>query len=216
MLNRHEAPGELPPMPRALPAFKDIKRYWSKSGQCWAARILPGEFYVSTAGELVVTILGSCVSACIRDPKSGVGGMNHFMLPFNRSSGGDSGNAYVSLETRYGSAAMEQLINEILKNGGRRENLEVKLFGGGRVLEAMTDIGEKNIAFARSYLRDEGLNVVSEDLGGTYPRKVRYFTDTGRVQMKRLERTDTSRVANEENQYLKKIEKPAAGPIDLF
>ena len=125
------------PLEKALPGFDDVNRYWDKYHGKYVAKILPGECYVTTNDELVATVLGSCVSACIRDKVFGIGGMNHFMLPepseHSHGWGGDN------LNTRYGNWAMEALINEILKRGGRRGTLEVKLFGGGQIIENMTN-----------------------------------------------------------------------------
>src|SRR5919107_5888469 len=104
--------------------------YYDRTFDCDAAKILPGEYYYTCKDMLIVTVLGSCVAACIRDRVSGIGGMNHFMLP----DGGDSDNPLISASARYGTFAMEVLINELLKNGARRENLEAKVFGGGNVL----------------------------------------------------------------------------------
>lgn len=204
--------------PECLKGFGHINRFWDKTHECFAAKILPGEFYVSKQGELIGTVLGSCVSACIRDPISKVGGMNHFMLPMNKN---DARSKLLknSEEARYGNFAMEVLINELLKAGAKRRNLEVKLFGGGRVLSSMTsiDIGNKNIEFARSYLYDEGLTIVSEDLGDVYPRKVLYFSDTGRVKMKKLTSTRNATVISREEEYRKNIETGEnAGDIELF
>lgn len=172
--------------PPVLRGFEHIRRYWDQTHQSFAAKILPGEFYVTRADEAVITSLGSCVSACIRDRIYLVGGMNHFMLP-EASKHKEIHSGDLTEAARYGSFAMEQLINEIIKAGGRRENLEVKLFGGGRVLANMSsDVGSKNIRFAREYLADEGLPVIAENVGDTWPRRVVYFPATGKVRMKKL------------------------------
>ncbi|OOZ38019.1 hypothetical protein BOW53_16745 [Solemya pervernicosa gill symbiont] len=137
-----------PRMPRSLPGFEDVKRYWDKTNDIFSAKILPGEFYVTANDELITTVLGSCVSVCIRDRIFGIGGMNHFMLPHDNSGTGSwVASDNVSVSTRYGTYAMEHMINEILKNGGNRKNFEVKVFGGGRILANMTDVGIKNINF---------------------------------------------------------------------
>ena len=162
----------LPKPDKPLRGFEGINRFWDRQREIFAAKILPGEYYVTTQDELISTVLGSCVSACIRDPAMRIGGMNHFMLP-----SGNSESRHVDSEaTRYGNFAMEKLINDILKNGGRREQLEVKVFGGGNVLKNMgaTDIGGGNIRFVREYLKMEGFKIISEDLGDIYPRKVIY------------------------------------------
>ena len=150
------------------------------------ASILPGEFFVSTEPMVVYTVLGSCISACIRDPIAGVGGMNHFMLPAPKEH--QSGDAWGGESTRYGSFAMEQLINGILKRGGLRQRLEVKLFGAGKIYEGNIDVGARNTEWVLNYLKAEGFAIASSNLGDVYPRKVYYFTDSGRVLMKKIER----------------------------
>ncbi len=200
---------------RTLRGFESIKRYWDKSSEVVVAKILPGEFYVTREGEMITTVLGSCISACIRDPASGVGGMNHFMLPVSKDT--DIGSMAFGTATRYGNYAMEHLINEILKNGGQRHNLEVKLFGGGRVLAHMTDVGKRNIEFALNYLEAEGLPLVGEDMGDRFPRKVQYYPDTGKVRMKKLRSMHNRTVSEREESYMQTIEqKPVAGDIELF
>ncbi len=184
-----------------------------------AAKILPGECYVSKTGEMIVTVLGSCISACIRDRKIGVGGMNHFMLPIQSSHASDARTA-VNSALCYGNWAMEFLINEILKQGGIKKNLEVKLFGGGRVLASMSniDIGARNIAFVTEYLQQEGLYVASKDLGSDHPRKVLYFPDTGSVKLKRLRTQANDTIQQREKEYMDSMqkEKPPTGDIELF
>ncbi|MBI1770789.1 MAG: chemoreceptor glutamine deamidase CheD [Burkholderiales bacterium] len=165
--------------------------YYDRTFDCDAAKILPGEFYFTNKDMLIVTVLGSCVSACIRDRVSGVGGMNHFMLP---DSGGDADNP-VSASMRYGTYAMEVLINELLKAGAKRENMEAKVFGGGNVLRGFTaiNVGERNARFVLDYLRAERMRVIAEDLNDIYPRKVYFFPRTGKVLVKKLkvEHNDT-------------------------
>jgi len=200
--------------PQVLAGFEHIRRYWDRTQQCFAAKILPGEFYVTRFNEAVITTLGSCVSACIRDRVNAVGGMNHFMLP-------EAGNQSVvhagdlTEAARYGSFAMEQLINEVLKAGGRRENLEIKLVGGGRVLANMsTDVGAKNIRFARDYVAREGFRVEGSDLGGKWPRRVIYFPASGKVRVKKLR---SQEVVSQEKAYQDQIShQPVQGDIELF
>lgn len=202
------------PVPRALPGFESIRRYHNPSGQL-IAKLLPGDFYVTCVDEVIDTVLGSCVSACIRNPRLRIGGMNHFMLPRPTGTGNDTWESVDGRATRYGSASMEHLINRILKVGGTRADLEVKIFGGGRVLSSLSDVGNHNVSFVREYLRQEGLNVTSEDVGDTCPRHVQYFPMTGRVRVRHL--TSRHDVASHEQQYLKGLEKtPVAGEIDLF
>lgn len=205
-----------PPRLRPLPGFENISHYWDEKHRLYAARIQPGEYYVSSSNELISTVLGSCVSACIRDPGAGIGGMNHFMLP--RDAASDSGKgACLSAAARYGNYAMEHLINTILAHGGQRERLEIKLFGGGRMLHSTSDIGSSNIRFIHDYLRTETLPVSAEDLGGIQARKVLYFPANGRVLVRKLPLSYENRVREREIQYQHFIEQaPVAGEIDLF
>ena len=205
-------------MPKCLNGLEHISRFWDKRHEIFSAKILPGEYYVSMHGELISTVLGSCISACIRDVKMGIGGMNHFMLPMGCEDE-HAGKIHLTSATRYGNFAMEMLINEILKAGGNKRNLEVKLFGGGRVLSSMTklDIGNKNIKFAHEYLNEEDLKVVSEDTGDIFPRKVLYYADTGRVRVKRLKNIHNDTIKQREDNYRKSIdEKPVQSDIELF
>jgi chemotaxis protein CheD len=162
-------------------------------------------------------VLGSCVSACIRNSRLGIGGMNHFMLPRPSGTGNDTWENAAGRATRYGSASMEQLINRILKAGGSRADLEVKIFGGGRVLSTLTDVGNHNVSFVREFLKQEGLRVTSEDVGDTCPRHVQYFPMSGRVRVRHLTSRQVQDVASHETQYLNGLEKaPVGGEIDLF
>ena len=206
-----------PPLPPPLPGFEHVRRNWNHKIGAYAARILPGEYYVTGGGEGVSTTLGSCIAACIRDRIAGIGGMNHFMLPTTSSQVDTWRASGLGAATRYGSYAMEHLINEIMKNGGKRENLEVKIFGGGRILEKMTDVGERNIAFVRNYLWAEDLALAAEDVGDIYPRQVIYFPASGRAKVKRLRSLHNNLIATEELRYVGSIEdKPVSGDIELF
>src|ERR1700681_2029808 len=160
-----------PEQPLMLPAFAHMQRFWDPQLNSWTVKILPGEYYVTRGEEAISTVLGSCISACVRDPVKNVGGMNHFMLPEDVSTGPNNWlDPAVGLATRYGSYAMESLINDLLKLGATRERLEIKVFGGGRILAGMTDVGERNIDFIKSYIKLEGLHIAAEDMGGTQPR----------------------------------------------
>jgi chemotaxis protein CheD len=202
---------------RVIPGFEHLRRFWDPTQSCMTVKVLPGEFYVSSQQEMISTVLGSCVSACIFDRLRGIGGMNHFMLP--EPIGGERGGwaDTVGRAARYGNDAMEQLINAILKAGGQRANLVVKVFGGGRVLATMTDIGQRNIAFVRRYLEAERLEVSAEDLGDVHPRHVQFFPTTGKARVRQLRgRTDTVLVDGE-RQYLKRLANdPIKGEVELF
>ncbi len=205
------------PQPAAPRGFAHINRYWDPVQGVYAAKILPGQLYVSLAGEMIVTVLGSCVAACVRDRINGVGGMNHFMLPVQREE--SVARSMLSDAARYGNWAMEFLINEILKNGGERRHLEVKIFGGGKVLTNMNmmDVGQKNIAFVTEYLAHERLPILAQDVGGTFPRKVLYFPDTGSVKVRKLKSTRNEVLFEREQQYAKSIStKTSQSDVELF
>jgi chemotaxis protein CheD len=187
--------------------------YHDRTFACEAAKILPGEYYYTKQDMVIVTVLGSCVAACIRDRVTGLGGMNHFMLP----DGGDSGP--VSASMRYGTYAMEVLINDLLKAGARRESLEAKVFGGGAVLRGFTamNVGERNAAFVTSFLKTEKIPVLAEDLNDIYPRKVYFFPRTGKVLVKKLMQTHNDTLAKRELDYASRLKvTPVSGDVDLF
>ena len=205
-------------MPMALPGFEHINRYWDTKNDIFAAKIMPGEYYVTTHGEMIATVLGSCVAACIRDIKLNIGGMNHFMLPeIGKTNKQKWEDTPVSFETRYGNVAMERLINVIIANGGNRKNMEVKLFGGSKVLDMTTDIGGKNIEFVKHYLQVERLGIAAIDVGGVYPRKVLYYPSSGRVKIKKLKRMHNDTLIKREKNYINniKVEEKKA-KVDLF
>jgi chemotaxis protein CheD len=160
----------------------------------------------------LVTVLGSCVAACIRDPQFGIGGMNHFMLP-------DGGDGVVSDSARYGAYAMELLINELVKLGARRNRLEAKVFGGGAVLRgfSVSHVGARNSAFVLDFLKTEGIPVLAQDLGDDCPRKIYFFPHTGKVRVKRLLGTHNNTILEREQEYRSRIEhQPVSGGIELF
>lgn len=126
---------------------------------------------------LLTTILGSCVAMCLRDPVAGIGGMNHFLLPEGEGDGAGAAR-------RYGAYAMEVLVNDCLKAGGRRERLEAKLFGGGRMFDALRDVGQANAAFAERFLRDEGIAHVGGSLRGLGGRRIQYWPVSGRAMQR--------------------------------
>ena len=203
-----------------IKGFEHVKRYYDPRMKTVAAKILPGECYVSNSGEMIVTVLGSCIAACIRDRELGIGGMNHFMLPVQSNTNRVERSGNISPELCYGNWAMEYLINEILKQGGLKRRLEVKLFGGARVLGNMQnmDIGKRNIEFVNHFIEYEGLNVVADDLGSDCPRKVLYFPDTGSVKLKRLRTVANDTIKRREKEYLDSMQaKPKVdNNIELF
>ena len=163
------------------------------------------------------TILGSCVSACVRDVEARVGGMNHFLLA--EPSGGAKDRFGVS--ARYGAFAMEQLINKVLSRGsGRKGALEIKVFGGGLINAALSDVGAKNIEFVREFLHNEGYELASEDVGGSFARRVMFKPHSGRAFVKRLDSSAAANVAKEELTIVGSrrniAPRPPADDIELF
>lgn len=203
-----------------LPEFAHINHYWDRHRQSVVAKILPGEFYMSKQPVAIATTLGSCISACIWDARVGIGGMNHFMLPLTEKEAhevdwGQRGLA--SDATRYGNFAMEHLINMILKHGGRKVNLRAKVFGGGKVLKQMSDVGQKNIDFVLKYLKAEGIEVVGADLGEYYPRKVIFEPSSGKAFVKKLNNLHNDTIVRRETDYRTSIkDDPVDGDIELF
>jgi chemotaxis protein CheD len=177
-------------------------------------RVQPGEYFVSDRpGTIIITVLGSCVAACIRNPQTGFGGMNHFMLP--ESEQGQWGG--VSSQMRYGNHAMENLINEVLKSGCRRDSLEIKLFGGANMYVGGSEVGSKNARFAQTYLKTEGLRVLASDLGGTQGRRIHYSPSTGKVQRLLLTGVQGSKLTQSETTYRTRLlDRPVEGDIELF
>lgn len=188
--------------------------YFDRHFNIDAAKILPGEYYATNRDIVIVTVLGSCVSLCLRDRVSGIGGMNHFMLPHS----GD-GTSPVSQSARYGSYAMEVLINHLLKLGARRDRFEAKLFGGGAVLKGFTlaNVGERNVRFALDYLKTENIQLISKDLLDEFPRKVYFFPATGKVLVKKLRAAHNNTIVEREREYEFRLDHaPLAGDIELF
>ena len=200
-----------------LAGFEHINTYYDHTHDCDTAKILPGEYYVTAASESIVTVLGSCVSACVRDKVFGIGGMNHFMLPITHADTLHWGKTTVSAASRYGDFAMEHLMNDIISHGGNKKNFEVKLFGGGLNNAGQSDIGAQNISFVRQFLRNEGIRIAAEDMGGNYPRKVHYFPKTGRVMMKRINSLHNDTILKREEEYQHSLECDSiSGDIELF
>lgn len=205
---------------QCLPEFSHINHYWDKQRDCVIAKILPGEFYMARNNVMIATTLGSCISACIWDTNSNVGGMNHFMLPLTEKEAHEVNwgqRGMTSDATRYGNFAMEHLINLILKHGGRRINLRAKIFGGGKVLKQMSDVGQRNIDFVVSYLKNENISVEGSDLGSFYPRKVLFEPMTGRALIKRLDNLHNDTIVKRETDYRTSIDNSSVeGDIELF
>lgn len=187
--------------------------YFDRTFNIDAAKILPGEYYATKRDMVLVTVLGSCVAACVRDKITGVGGMNHFMLP---DSGDQSG---WSVGGRYGTYAMEMLITQLQKLGAERKNLEAKVFGGASVIAHMTEtnVGERNAQFVMDFLKTEKISIVAKDLLDIYPRKVYYFPNTGKVLVKKLRNMHNTTVEKREQEYSSRLQvSKMEGDIELF
>ncbi|QLG88088.1 chemoreceptor glutamine deamidase CheD [Chitinibacter bivalviorum] len=189
--------------------------YYDKNFSIEAAKILPGEYYVTGREMLLVTVLGSCVAACIRDNVSGIGGMNHFMLPDSHED-----MATVNgVSTRYGTYAMEILINQLLKQGANKNRLEAKVFGGGNVLRGFTvsNVGLKNAEFVKAFLALERIPIVAQDLLDIHPRKVYFFPKTGRVLVKKLKSVHNNTIVEREKSYGSRlVHMQPGGDVELF
>ncbi len=211
------APSSPAGLPPGLPGFADIDRFWERETGRWTVKLLPGECYVTRSDEAIVTVLGSCISACIRDPQTGLGGMNHFMLAEQIKGSGEYPGSGFGQINRYGCFAMESLINNLVRHGAQRDRLEIKVFGGGRILKSMTDIGARNIAFIHSWARTEGVQLVAHDLGGIQPRKLVYYPATGRARVRRLPAIENRSIADRELYYLKHLgTQPDEGQVEIF
>lgn len=176
-----------------------------------AVKVLPGEYFVASEDIMVMTVLGSCISACIWDGRVRAGGMNHFMLPEGDSADGGG---------RYGSYAMELLINQMLKLGARRESMQAKVFGGAQVMAGFTtmNVGERNTRFVLDYLATERIPVVSQDVLDIHPRKVCFFPVTGKALVKRLAHSHPETLAVEERKgnAATMARSTSGGSVDLF
>ena len=176
-----------------------------------AVKVLPGEYFVSNEEIMIMTVLGSCISACVWDGRVRAGGMNHFMLP-----DGDSADGF----GRYGSYAMELLINQMLKMGARRENMQAKVFGGAQVMAGFTsmNVGERNTKFVLDYLATERIPVVSQDVLDIHPRKVCFFPVSGKALVKRLAHSHPENLVVEERKgnAATVAKSTAGGSVDLF
>ncbi|RQO56245.1 chemoreceptor glutamine deamidase CheD [Paucibacter sp. KBW04] len=174
-----------------------------------AVKILPGEYFVDNEDLLVMTTLGSCIAACLWDRHAQIGGMNHFMLP---DGAGDSG--------RYGSFAMELLINEMMKRGASKSRMEAKIFGGGAVIAGMNtiNVGERNTNFVIDYLKTERIPIVSKDVLDIYPRKVCFLPHSGKAMVKRLAPANTEALIQQDRAAAQKAQPVVAtgGSVDLF
>ncbi|WP_431855447.1 chemotaxis protein [Azospirillum sp.] len=186
--------------------------YYDPEFKTYVVPVVLGHHRISSrADDMLVTTLGSCIAACLHDPVARVGGMNHFLLPGAPAEGG------IGIATRYGGVAMERLINDLLARGARKERLEVKLFGGARVIDSSMDVGVANAAFALDFVEREGLRLTGRDLGGATGRRIHFFPTTGKA-MRRLLRPETEReTVSQELDYLRTLRQaPLEGDVELW
>lgn len=192
---------------------RSSRRYFDPRFGATIITVAPGEHEITSAkDEIVATVLGSCVSVCMRDTQSGVGGLNHFLLPKNNGNDPNAGE-------RYGDTAMEVLINDLLKRGAKRSNFEAKVFGGARVLSGATmlAIGDGNIAFVNEFLNREGIAVVSKDVGGNRSRRIHYQPATGRAWVQHVQATARDPDQQQEMAYLNRLKtQPVAGEVEVW
>ncbi|GAB3762718.1 chemoreceptor glutamine deamidase CheD [Ramlibacter monticola] len=188
-------------------------RYFDREFQVDTVKILPGQYHAARSGA-VTTVLGSCVSTCLWDPVERIGGMNHFMLP------GDNAHpdSPWAASARFGVYAMEVLINQMIHLGADRRRLVAKVFGGARLLAGFErlDVGAKNSEFVVEFLRVEGIRVLARDLQDVCPRKVHFFVESGKVQVKRLSLTPSETVQRREQEYLQRLDAKSGGEIEIF
>ncbi|MCP4449239.1 MAG: chemoreceptor glutamine deamidase CheD [Myxococcales bacterium] len=192
-------------------AGESYSESWDPKSRRDVLRVLPGGYCVTQGSQLITTVLGSCVAACIRDPQARVGGINHFMLPeAPEDNGRGMWGGLSGSEARYGDFAMECLINELMARGAIRGRMQVKIFGGGDVMgeekrgaSLARSVGTRNVAFVRRFLENEGFSVLSEDVGGRCARSVRYLPVTGQVWIKHMEH----RTCAEEVEYRRRLRK---------
>lgn len=187
----------------------EAKRFVDNTSGEIISKVFPGFFYVTKNAEQIMTVLGSCIAACIRDPISKVGGINHFMLPTSQENRSGAWVEGKSAENRFGNCAMDNLINALIKHGGVKKRLEVKIFGGGQLLDMSTNIGARNIDFVREYLEAHDLEITASDLGEDYARKVIYDPLTGVTKLKRLREVYRGYVIHQEKELLQNIAKDA-------
>lgn len=195
------------------PPRPERRGYFNQQFQAHARKVSMGEHRIGSRSDLMlVTTLGSCVSACIHDPEAGIGGMNHFLLPDLPAE-----NPALSAGARYGSVAMERLINALLTRGARRDRLQVKVFGGASVIESRFDVGLTNARFVLDYLDREGLTLLGQDLGGTHARRVHFFPHTGRAVRRLLKPGALPATVLTERRFRSALrDNPPEGGIDLF
>ncbi|WP_431189772.1 chemoreceptor glutamine deamidase CheD [Alteromonas gracilis] len=196
-------------------ASPEANLYFDRYFNCNAVKILPGEFYATSNDHLIVTVLGSCIATCLFDPANNVRGMNHFLLPRDDTEK----SILISESARYGTYAMELLINEMLKLGAKKNQIVAKVFGGGNVMKGLihNNIGQRNVDFAFEYLKKESIPVVASDVLSDYPRKVYFFEEDGLVRIKKIKALHNTTILDRESEYRVRLKNATIdNPVDLF
>ena len=193
-------------------------RYFDREFKVEAIKILPGQYYAAKGDVAIITVLGSCVSACLWDPQLNIGGMNHFMLPGDNPAAAPPASRAAPASARLGLYAMEVLINELIHMGADRKRLVAKVFGGGNVLEGfgLLNVGSQNSEFVLGFLKEENIPVIARDLLDTCARKVYFFPRTGKVLLKKLRTLKNDTVQQREREYLKKLDACVASEFEVF
>lgn len=171
-----------------------------------------GGVHASAEPTVIKTLLGSCVAVCLWDARTRAGGMNHFLLP-------DDGLDGAGLDaTRFGVHAMDCLIGEMLKLGADPRRVVAKVFGGASVLALngrAGDVPGANLSFVRAFLARESLHVAATSVGGTLPRQIRFFTDSGKVLVRRIMAPKARAIVAEEERQ-GRSRRARFGDVTLF
>ncbi|WP_394223347.1 chemoreceptor glutamine deamidase CheD [Alteromonas gracilis] len=194
--------------------FESPIQYFDERFSIDAVKLLPGQYFVTSANKMLVTVLGSCIAVCLYDPLLNVGGMNHFMLPTSSNTSEAHENA-----ARYGVYAMELLVNDLIKMGASKKRMKAKVFGGGKVVPTFVqqDVGQINANFIEKYLMAEGITVLASDLRQDYARKIYFFPHDGSVLMKKIHTLKNATIINRESQHRWELSRRASsGSVDLF
>ena len=183
-------------------------RYFDPLEEKWLINVPAESFYVTPEDEILLTTLGSCVSACVYDTTYRVGGLNHFLLPRQPDGAG------TDRALRYGSESMLELLSSLAGIGAQHTTLEAKVFGGGGTPSFGSDVGRSNIAFVKQYLNGEGIPIVAEDVGGPWARQVRFYPTTGRVRVRRLELSRRLQLVQGEQRLLERLSEPPGVDVE--
>ncbi len=200
-----------PSSPISLLGSENLDVYWRDKWQCFGVNIKQGDYCVTDQKVVITTVLGSCISVCLHDKQTGFGGINHFMLPTKC----DDNDMYRPF--RFGAFAMEQMVNQLLKQGAEKDQLEVKVIGGAKMMGKLSNIGQLNIDFITQYINDEKLHLVAQDIAGDQGRKLAFFPSTGRLLVSRIAQIENQQLLATESKNFNKSEKlDSQHGVELF